>query len=282
MKFGLSVPNFGWSGNIDLFIELACDAEDAGWDGFFLWDHMLVFGNDMHIPFIDPWIALSAIACKTTEIRFGPMITPLPRRRPWKVAREAITLDRLSKGRLILGVGIGSPPEIEYEIFGEDSDAKIRAEKLDEGLDILTGLWSGEKFSYSGNHYKLDEVTFLPKPFQTAGIPIWVGGSWPYKKPFKRAARYNGVAPVHSKWPEVFQPEHLRDCLDVVRAERGNLDNYDVVVFGETTGDNPEADRAKLRAWLDLGITWWCEDIHGLRAELPDLRERIQLGPPQI
>ena len=148
MKYGINIPNFGWFGDIDTLVEIAVEVEENGWDGFFLWDHLLVFKQeDMVLPFVDPWIALAAIACSTKKLRLGPLITPIPRRRPWKVAREAVSVDHLSKGRMILGVGLGAPPETEFDYFGEESDVKIRAEMLDEGLDIITGLWSGEPFS---------------------------------------------------------------------------------------------------------------------------------------
>ncbi len=178
MKFGISTINFGWFADTDLLIEVAVEAEDAGWDGFFLWDHLLVFHPKPVVPFVDPWIALTAIAVNTKRMRIGTMVTPLPRRRPWKLARETVTLDHISKGRLTLGVGIGAPPEVEYGLFGEETSARIRAEKLDESLDILTGLWSGESFSHHGKHYNLSEMTFLPKPRQEPRIPIWVGGGY--------------------------------------------------------------------------------------------------------
>ena len=282
MKYGLNLPNFGWFGDIDFLIETAVEAEDAGWDGFTLWDHMLVFKQeDMVLPFVDPWIALSAIACNTSKITLCPLVTPLPRRRPWKVAREALTLDHLSKGRLILGVGIGAPPDVEFEYFGEESDTKIRAQQLDESLDIITGLWSGEPFSYSGEHYQLNEMTFLPKPKQTPRIPIWVGGGVPHKAPFRRAARYDGVAPVHSRWPEPVTPADLDDVLETVRAERGNLKQYDVVICGATTTDNDKKNEEILAPWKERGVTWWLEDINGMRAEIDVLRERIRAGPPK-
>ena len=132
------------------------------------------------------------------------------------MAREALTLDHLSKGRMILGVGIGAPPDVEFEYFGEESGTKIRAQMLGEGLDIITGLWSGNPFSYNGTHYKLEEMTFLPKPKQEPRIPIWVGGGVPNKAPFRRAARYEGVSPVHSKWPEPVTPQLLADVLKIV------------------------------------------------------------------
>ena len=282
MKYGINLPNFGWFGDIDTLIEVAVEAEDAGWDGFTLWDHVLVFKQeDMVLPFVDPWIALSAIACNTSKMKLCPLVTPLPRRRPWKVAREALTLDHLSKGRLILGVGIGAPPDVEFEYFGEESDTKIRAQQLDESLDIITGLWTGELFSYNGEHYQLNEMTFLPKPKQTPRIPIWVGGGVPNKAPFRRAARYDGVAPVHAHWPEPVTPAHLDEVLEIVRAERGNLKNYDVVICGATTGDDSKKDEKIIAPWKESGITWWLEDINGMRADIDVLRERIRTGPPK-
>ncbi|MFX1605497.1 MAG: LLM class flavin-dependent oxidoreductase [Promethearchaeota archaeon] len=283
MKFGINIPNFGWFGDIDTLVEIAMDVEEAGWDGFFLWDHMLVFKQeDMVTQFADPWIALAAIACNTKRIRLGPLITPLPRRRPWKVAREALSVDHLSKGRLVLGVGIGAPPDVEFEYFGEASDAKTRAQMLDEGLDIITGLWSGEPFSYNGSHYQLEEMTFLPKPKQQPRIPIWVGGGVPNKAPFRRAARFDGVSPVHSKWPEPVTPKLLEDALEIVKSERGSLNDYDIVIAGETTGTDSEKDFENLEPWIETGVTWFLEDIHGLRAEVDELRERIQAGPPVV
>ena len=281
MKYGLNLPNFGWFGDIDTLIEVAVEAEDAGWDGFTLWDHVLVFKQeDMVLPFVDPWIALSAIACNTSKMKLCPLVTPLPRRRPWKVAREALTLDHLSKGRLILGVGIGAPPDVEFEYFGETSDTKIRAQQLDESLDIITGLWTGRPFSYDGEHYQLNEMTFLPKPKQTPRIPIWVGGGVPHKAPFRRAARYDGVAPVHSRWPEPVTPNDLDEVLDIVRSDRGNLENYDVVICGATTPFDSVRNEEILAPWKERGVTWWLEDINGFRADIDVLRERIRAGPP--
>ncbi|MDH4212616.1 MAG: LLM class flavin-dependent oxidoreductase [Candidatus Thorarchaeota archaeon] len=283
MKYGINIPNFGQFGDINTLVEIGSEVEDAGWDGFFIWDHLLVFKQeDMVLPFADPWIALTAIACNTKRIRLGPLVTPLPRRRPWKVAREALSLDHISKGRLTLGVGIGAPPEIEFEYFGEESDARVRAQKLDESLDILTGLWSGEPFSYNGNHYHLETMTFLPKPKQTPRIPIWVGGSVPFKAPFRRASRYDGVAPVHSKWPQPITTKHLQKILQIVQSERGNLNNYDVVVCGETSGVDSHKDTERVTPWIDSGANWWLEDINDLRAEIVVLRDRIRAGPPTV
>jgi alkanesulfonate monooxygenase SsuD/methylene tetrahydromethanopterin reductase-like flavin-dependent oxidoreductase (luciferase family) len=281
MKYGINIPNFGWFGEIDTLVDIAVEAEDAGWEGFFLWDHMLVFKQeDMVLPFVDPWIALAAIACNTSKMTLGPLITPLPRRRPWKVAREALSVDHLSKGRLVLGVGIGAPPDVEFEYFGEVTNEKKRAEMLDEGLDIITGLWSGEPFSFKGSHYNLEEMTFLPKPKQEPRIPIWVGGGIPHKAPFRRAARYEGVSPVHSKWPEPVTPQLLGDVLEIVRNQRRTLDDYDVVICGATSGTDSTKDREIVESWSQAGATWFQEDINGMRADIGELRERIRAGPP--
>ncbi|NHJ12894.1 MAG: LLM class flavin-dependent oxidoreductase [Candidatus Thorarchaeota archaeon] len=281
LKFGINLPNFGFFGDVEFLVNLAIEVEDNGWDGMFLWDHLLVFTDGTVLPFVDPWIALAAIACNTKKLQFGTLITPIPRRRPWKVAREAVTLDHLSKGRLILGVGIGEPPNPEYSAFGEETNAKVRAEKLDEGLQILRGLWSGEPFSFDGRHYQLKEMTFLPKPYKKSGIPIWVGGGWPHKAPFRRAAQYEGVAPVHSRWPEALTPSNVKDIVKIVETERGSLENFDVVVCGETSGAASE-DRRIMAPWLETGITWWLEDIHSLRADVDFLLERIRVGPPDV
>lgn len=281
MRYGINLPNFGHFGDIDFLVNLAMEVEDYGWDGLFLWDHLLVFNDGTVLPFVDPWIALTAIACNTKKLQFGPLVTPIPRRRPWKVAREAVTLDHLSKGRLILGVGIGEPPDPEYAAFAEETSAKIRAEKLDEGLQIILGLWSGAPFSFDGKHFQLKEMVFLPKPFQKSGIPIWVGGGWPHQAPFRRAAHYEGVAPVHSRWPEPLTPSNVKDIVSIVEAERGSLENYDVVVCGETSG-NASEDSKKLAPWIETRMTWWLEDIHTLRAEMDFLMKRIRAGPPDL
>jgi alkanesulfonate monooxygenase SsuD/methylene tetrahydromethanopterin reductase-like flavin-dependent oxidoreductase (luciferase family) len=281
MKFGMFLPNFGWFGDIGLLVDIAVEAEEAGWDGFFIWDHMVLSINNP-CEVVDPWIALSAIACAAKRMRIGTHITPLPRRRPWKLARESVTLDHLSRGRLILGVGIGTPPDPEFAAFSEETDVRIRAEKLDEGLEIVIGFWSGQPFSFSGKHYQVSSVTFLPQSYQKPRIPIWVGGCIPHAAPFKRAARFDGVAPVHTEWPRQVSLQELEDVLEIVWWERGNLEDYDVVICGETTGTNPIHDRQKIEPWIGVGVTWWLEDIHGLRADLDTLRERLRAGPPQL
>jgi alkanesulfonate monooxygenase SsuD/methylene tetrahydromethanopterin reductase-like flavin-dependent oxidoreductase (luciferase family) len=154
MRYAVNVPNFEDYGDARTVAGLAADAEAAGWDGFFVWDH-LAFVKAWRLRIADPWVLLTAVALATERLRLGPMVTPLPRRRPWKLARETVTLDRLSGGRLVLGVGLGEPPEDEFGSFGEPADPVVRAAMLDEGLEVLTRLWSGETVSFSGRHYRV-------------------------------------------------------------------------------------------------------------------------------
>jgi len=167
------------------------------------------------------------------KIRIGTTVTPIARRRPWKLARETVSIDHLSEGRLILTVGLGTPAEAEFETFGEESNQQIRAKKLDEGLDILLGLWSGESFSYKGEYYQLEDVRFLPKPIQSPRIPIWVGGGWPRKKPFIRAARYDGVFPLRAGYRGKLQPNDYQDIVNFITSHRTASEPFDVVLMDE-------------------------------------------------
>lgn len=282
MKCGLSVINFGEYFNPGTAADLALDAEKAGWDGFFLWDHMLMF-KDFSVPVNDPWVALASVAVKTTKIRIGTMVTPVPRRRPWKLARETVTLDHLCNGRLILGAALGAPPDTDFEYFGEDSNPKVRAKKLDEGLDILTGLWSGTPFSYDGEYYRVKEMTFLPTPVQKPRIPIWIGGMWPNKAPFRRAARYDGVIPIIDPGDEIFihiTPTDIQDILRYINQIRTG-GQYDVVACGETPGDDVEKGCEIIASFSEVGVTWWLEDINGLRGTFKEMHQRIKQGPPR-
>jgi alkanesulfonate monooxygenase SsuD/methylene tetrahydromethanopterin reductase-like flavin-dependent oxidoreductase (luciferase family) len=170
MKYGLDIPTAGEYADPHTLADLAAEAEEAGWDGFFLWDVLFAQGH-MDTPVVDPWIALAAIATRTQRIRIGAFMTPLPRRRPWQVARQTVTLDHLSNGRLIFGAALGYQA-LDFTVFGEEFDLKHRAEKLDEGLAVLQGLWSGEVFRFQGTYYQVENARFLPKPLQTPRIPV--------------------------------------------------------------------------------------------------------------
>lgn len=285
MKFAVDIPNYGVPdkdghhfGEPQLVAELAHEAEEAGWDGFFVWDHI---GADWPVPISDPWILLATIAMRTSSIKLGPMVTPLPRRRPWIVARQTVTLDHLSNGRLILGVGIGGGNE--YRSYNEPGDDRAHGAMLDEGLDVLTGLWSGEPFSYDGTYYKLQNIHYLPKPVQSR-IPIWVAGIWPNKKPFRRAAAYDGVFPLGKDVPLTAQmtPEAIREAITYVEAQRENRSGgFDSVHGGVLSGDEG-ADRALVATYADAGVTWWVEHFNNERGSFKEQRERIRRGPPRL
>ena len=273
MQFAINTPNFDYFGDPRLLAELAHEAEESGWDGFFIWDHIL---RDRRAEIADPWVELTAMAMTTKRIKLGPMVTPLPRRRPWIVARQALTLDHLSNGRLILGVGIGHDFAREFSAFSESPDDKLHGEMLDEGLEILKLLWSGETISFEGKHYQLRDVQFLPKPVQY--IPIWIAGYWPNKKPFRRAARWDGVTPIVPD--SNITAEQVRDIISYMKDQRGNDTPFDLLVAGNTTGKDRAQDVALVTPYAEAGATWW-QEAFDWNYTLDQVRERIRLGPPR-
>ena len=281
IRYAVDLPTFGDYSNPRTLAEMAHEAEQAGWDGFFVWDHILGEKNPQ-LAVGDPWIALAAIAVRTEFIRFGPLVTPLPRRRPWKVARETVSLDHLSGGRLILGVGLGYPPDADFETFGEDADDQVRARKLDEGLQVITGLWSGQPFSHRGDFYKVSDVQFLPPPVQSPRVPIWVAGLWPNKAPFRRAARWDGVVPMKvGIGLEMMLPDDVRGIVAYIRQQRPSTNPFDVVVGGYTQGDDRARDAEIVAPYAEAGLTWWLEHLHGWRGSFQEMRQRIRQGPPK-
>ncbi|HET8911215.1 MAG TPA: LLM class flavin-dependent oxidoreductase [Ktedonobacteraceae bacterium] len=278
MRFAINTPNFDLYSDVRLLAELAHEAEEAGWDGFFIWDHIGA-GPDWPAPVADPWVALVAIALATSHIKFGPIVTPLPRRRPWKVARETASLDQLSNGRLILGVGIGSDFGREYSCFGEATDDKLHGEMLDEGLEVLTRLWSGEAFSYEGKHYQLTNARFLPTPLQKPRIPIWVAGVWPNKKPFRRAAHWDGVCPIGNN--RQLTPQDYQELTAYLKTQHNDDKPFEVLCDGHTTGTDKELDHATIQPFIEAGATWW-QEAFDWNFTLEQVRTRIRLGPPRI
>jgi alkanesulfonate monooxygenase SsuD/methylene tetrahydromethanopterin reductase-like flavin-dependent oxidoreductase (luciferase family) len=272
MRFGVHLPNFGPVGDPNLLASLAAEVESSGWDGFFLWDHILG-DSQWREPMVDPWIALAAVASATRWIRLGALVTAVPRRRPWHLARETTTLDHLSGGRLVVGVGLGFPASAEFEHFGEDGDPRRRASRLDEGLAILEGLWSGEPFSFDGHEYHVGETVFLPTPVQRPRPPVWVAAHWPNRAPLRRAARWDGVFPEHAGGGRL-SPSELADLLDYVRQHRETTDPFDAVIAGKSA-DLPDTDFA---AYAAAGATWWLESIQP-KDVLTEVRQRIAAGP---
>jgi alkanesulfonate monooxygenase SsuD/methylene tetrahydromethanopterin reductase-like flavin-dependent oxidoreductase (luciferase family) len=274
MRFAINIPNFGAFADPRAVVALAREADIAGWDGFFLWDHLL-WKAPTNQPVADPWLTLGAIAQATERIRLGAMITPLPRRRPWQVARQAATLDQLSGGRVVLGVGIGGDWFGDYSAFGEPADQRVHGAQLDEALEVITGLWSGETFSYSGAHYSVRAVQFLPTPVQQPRIPIWVAGVWPGTKPFRRAAQFDGVAPIARDEGQPLSPADIRDMLAYVYTHRADSAPFDVVVGGAPL------DHAGYAALAEAGATWY-QDGFLWEDTLTSVRDHIRRGPPTL
>jgi len=279
MKYAFDTPQFGPYADPRLLAQLAHEAEEAGWDAFFLWDHIQVGWPD---PVADPWIALAAMATATKRILLGPMVTPLFRRSPWKLARETVTLDHLSGGRLVLGVGLGADIFGEITLFDGPLDDKTRAAMLEEGLAILLGLWSGEKFSFDGKHYTVRETQFLPTPVQKPRIPVWVAGTWPRKPPFRRAARFEGVLPISGDIETSLTPTHVRDLIAFIKSVRTSDAPFEVIQSGNTSGENAEQDRAIIAPYEEAGATWWFESPLPWRTPLEKVHARIRLGPPWL
>lgn len=269
MKRGIFVPNFGDFAEPQAFADMAAEAERAGWDGIYIWDHILVEDGR---PLCDPWVAMAAAVAMTDQIRVGPMVTPVPRRHPWKLARELVSLDRLSGGRVDFGVGIGYPPEVEFGTFGQPTDSRVRADMLDEGLRVLNGMWTGEPFSFSGDHYTVAESTFVPTPIQQPRIPIWVAATWPNKRPFRRAAQWDGIFPLKSAGDgfEQMAYDDIAEIADYVNTHRTSGGPYEFVIGYDDAEDRSVAD---LEA---VGATWMFFNFYEAGSESMD---KIRSGP---
>ena len=277
LRHAVHVPNLREYGDPNVLVGLAREAEQAGWDGFFVWDHIL-HRREPPEPVVDPWVTLGACAAQTERITLGTMITPVSRRRPWKLARELATLNVIAQNRVVLGAGLGSPRHDEFEAFGEEADDRRRAARLDEGLEVLAGLLSGEPYRHRGDAYAIDEMQFLPAAPHGRRPPIWIGGNWPNPRPFRRAARWDGVVPekVGGQLPT---PEELREVIAFIDEHRDAAGGrYDVVAAGLTPG--PDAEGAAItNAYAQAGATWWLERFHPSRGSVADAHRRIAMGP---
>lgn len=277
MQYGFVIEG----GDPNATSELTQEAEAAGWDGVFIADAMDIgMPNSPPFPWFDPWIVLAAMAMRTERIRIGTMITPVPRRRPWKLARETVTLDHLSKGRLIFGAGLGAAEhDGGFYKVGEAMDLKVRAQRLDEGLAILAGLWSGKPFSFRGEHYDVKEMTMLPTPVQSPRIPVWVPGVWTKTKSLQRALRWDGIIPQKYKSMERLTPAEVRELKHFVDEHRSSSEPFDIVVGGTTPGGNRKRAAATVSAFEEAGATWWLESA---MTSWDKLRKRIKQGPPRL
>jgi alkanesulfonate monooxygenase SsuD/methylene tetrahydromethanopterin reductase-like flavin-dependent oxidoreductase (luciferase family) len=281
MRYGIFVPNLGPFADPSLVRDLAVESEACGWDGFFLWDQML-FSTDTVFPAADPWVQLAAVAAATSRITLGALVTPLARRRPWKVARETVTLDHLARGRLIFGAGLGAPVDADFGRFGEEQSDRGRARKLDEALEVLELLWSGEQVEFHGDEFDIGPVTFLPRPVQQPRIPVWIAGWWPNRPPFRRAARWDGVAPelVGGAIPSPSDIAAIARYVDEHRPEASKSSGspFDIVI----NGSDCWAKAATLAEYATAGLTWWLERVGPERSFTAEAaRELIHRGPPR-
>lgn len=270
MKFGIIITG----GPVMEQVDLARTAEAHGWDGVFTWDGIHV-GDAMEVH--DPWVLMAAFAMATERVRIGAMIQPLARRRPWKVARESVTLDHLSNARFTLCVGLGAVDDSGWGRVGEETDRRVRAEKLDETLVILGGLWSGEPFGFSGAHYGFEPMAFRPTPIQRPRIPIWVVGAWPAERSMARAARHDGLMP-NVVGGGRYTPEMVGEMRDWIVERRGSIDGYDIVLEGPTEPGDADDE---LRRFAAAGATWWI-DADWESSDPATLRRRIEAGPPRF
>jgi alkanesulfonate monooxygenase SsuD/methylene tetrahydromethanopterin reductase-like flavin-dependent oxidoreductase (luciferase family) len=265
VRSGLFLPIFDELSEPSVVARLAAEAEEAGWDGVFVWDH--IGYRDPVRAVADPWITLSAIASSTSTVRLGPMVTPLPRRRPVVVARQIASLDRLSEGRLVLGVGIGSDGAGELSASGEELDDRTRGAMLDEALVILRAAWTGEQVDHSGEHYTVNGLTFLPTPMQAAGPPVWVAARYGNRKPLRRAAQHDGVFPI-----DLPNADQLAEVVADVSAMRNDTtSSYDVVV-----GLLPGIDAAP---YVAAGATWVMASFSPYGLTVDAVRGVLRDGP---
>jgi alkanesulfonate monooxygenase SsuD/methylene tetrahydromethanopterin reductase-like flavin-dependent oxidoreductase (luciferase family) len=271
MRSGLFVPSFDELSDPRLVARLAAEAEEAGWDGFFVWDH--VRWREPVESLADTQVTVTAIALATQRIRLGPMVTPLARRRPVKVARETATLDQLSGGRLNLGVGLGSDDfGSEYVKTGEEVEPKKRAQMLDEALEILVAAWSGEPVEHRGEHYTVDGIRFLPRPVQRPGVPVWVAGFYGKPRPLRRAARREGFFPVNLEHPD--QLAEIRADVDALREEAtAPAESFDLVT-ALPVGTDPAPYAA-------AGATWWLAEFPWEGVTADQVRGVIREGPAE-
>ena len=270
MRSGLFLPIFDELADPAAVARLAAEAEETGWSGVFVWDHLR--WREPVVDVADPWITLAAIATATQTIRLGPMITPLARRRPAKVAKETATLDRLSEGRLTLGVGLGSDRfGDEYSLAGEELDERRRARMRDEALEILAAAWSGQPVTYRGEFYTIHGMRFMPRPVQHPGVPVWVAASYGKQRPLHRAARHDGLFPINLE-----HPDQLAELIANVRTLRQHEGKDPASPYDFVAALPPHIDPTP---YATAGATWWLVEFppHGISVD--QVRRVIRNGP---
>jgi alkanesulfonate monooxygenase SsuD/methylene tetrahydromethanopterin reductase-like flavin-dependent oxidoreductase (luciferase family) len=281
VRYALTLPTGGACADPRFLVGLAERAEAAGWDGVFLEDYVVLQG-DPKAPTCDTWTALAAIAVRTSRVVIGTRVTPLARRRPWVVARQAATIDWLSGGRMVLGAGLGDVGEhvvrdASFTHFGEEGDPGRRAARLDEALEIIAGLWTGEPFEHHGEHFTVGPVTFLPRPLQHPRIPIWIGGGYPLRRATARAARWDGSM-LYGADGASLAPDDVR----AIRTAAGDRP-YDVSVGvdrGDGLGATLDAERVRLGRLVAAGATWTAEYVPV--GDAAAMQEAVERGPLRV
>lgn len=271
MQYGFVITE----GTAQDFVDLAVLIEESGWDAAFSWE--VVYG-------LDPWVLQGAMATKTSRVRLGPLLTPPSRRRPWKLAAEVATVDLISNGRAVLMIGLGAT-DTGFDAVGEETDRKVRAELVDESIDLMKHFWSGEPFVHQGKHYQVDwsdKKTWDIKPVQQPP-PIWTVALWPNKRSMERAFRVEGCLPFvkgDNPMENAITPAHVADIRAEAIAHKGEHAPFDIVIEGVTPIGDDDA-RARVRAFEAAGATWWVESMWFTEGGIDALRERIKAGPPR-
>ncbi len=259
MKFAVNLPNGKTCGDPKTLAEFARSAEAAGWDAVFLEDYIIWQGHN-EAPTYDSWISLAAMADATKTVRLGTMVTPIARRRPWKLARETVTLDHLSNGRLILGVGVGETKiDTSFTCFNEETQLHQRAMMVDEALEVLARFWSGRKVTHNGRFYHVRGAQLLPRPIQKPRIPIWIGGIWPIKTVMARALRWDGACLYKLPPDEDFTPQDVHEINRLAHAKRRGKSSFDIVVGHAAwqARKDPGRERDYIASLAEAGATWW-------------------------
>jgi hypothetical protein len=291
LRFGLLVPNVGYYADPARLVQLARAADESGWDGVFLWDHLLI-DRAGRLPVADSWTAVTAILAGTRRIRCGPLVVPLAQRQPWKVARETATADQLSGGRLVVGVGLGASADTDFAAFGLDSDLAARARRVDESLTMLDQLWSGREINHQGDHFRLDRVTFLPPPVQRPRIPVWIAATWPAagrgplvraasRGPLIRAARWDGIVPmVREPGGELRGPDRA-ELAEILAATPPQAPGWTVAVPGRLPPNDPHRAWELVTGYRTAGATWWLESFDPWRRDPRQAWSWAEQGPPR-
>lgn len=309
VRFGLLVPNVGYYADPARLVRLARTAEESGWDGVFLWDHLLI-DRAGRLPVADSWTVVTAILAGTRRIRCGPLVVPLAQRQPWKIARETATADQLSGGRLVVGVGLGASADTDFAAFGLDPDLAARARRVDESLTMLDQLWSGREISHRGDQLRLDRVTFLPTPVQRPRIPVWIAATWPAARqeppataarqeppapaarreplgpdarrgPLVRAARWDGVVPMVREPGGGLRGPDRAELAEILAATPQRAPGWTVAVPGQLPPDDPHRARELVADYRTAGTTWWLESFDPWRRDPRQAWSWAGQGPPR-